>query len=169
MCLRRDLAALFGVFFIGCGSGSAPSASESDAASANESDAASPDARVDIHNLPLVTVEECRTLGGSPIGVPGTDMLWASVPDASRDDACPGGRRLKGTIESPNDANGALCCEVPPQVDYAACESAGGHGIGDPGDGSSFRNGCPPNQILIGWSMGCSSPGPCGEGAICCK
>ena len=43
------------------------------------------------------------------------------------------------------------------------CEAAGGKPHADPGDGSSFRNGCPGSQEMIGTlKLGI-------EGGICCK
>jgi hypothetical protein len=59
----------------------------------------------------------------------------------------------------------ALACEVAPPPTVLTpdeCEDAGGRIIGDPGDGSSYENGCPGGGRLLGnVALGI-------EGGICC-
>ena len=55
------------------------------------------------------------------------------------------------------------CDDEPlPRVSPSECEARGGHAIGDPGDGSSYRNGCPSGEHMIATlEFGF-------EGGICC-
>jgi hypothetical protein len=91
-----------------------------------------------------LTADECAAMNG-------TTMPW---------DTCGSGREQLGVIEG--DAGGA-CCETIPALTIDECESEGGTPHGDPGDGSSYRNGCPGAQKMIGTlDFGI-------EGGICCK
>jgi hypothetical protein len=75
--------------------------------------------------------------------------------------SCPGGRDELGTVET--DGGSAVCCKKVPQLDPAECRALGGEPIGDPGDGSTHRNGCPSGETMLGTlDFGI-------EGGICCK
>ncbi len=55
------------------------------------------------------------------------------------------------------------CNPSPETLTQQQCEQRGGSIIADPGDGSSYQNGCPQGKILLGNV-------PIGrEGGICCK
>ncbi|AUX19660.1 uncharacterized protein SOCEGT47_001120 [Sorangium cellulosum] len=88
--------------------------------------------------------------------------------DLSRDDECPGSRALKGTLEAEGDANGGICCEIPPSLTFAECTEAGGQRLLDRGDGSLYVAGCEQGSSLIGWLTACDGA-LCGEGGICCR
>jgi hypothetical protein len=114
----------------------------------------------------------CSAAGGESVGVAGapTNRLGDPGADLGRTDPCPGSRKLLGVLEPAGDANGALCCQIPPNVSAASCQAKGGHVLGDPGGGSTYRDGCPEEDELLGWVVSsCDSPGLCGEGAICCR
>lgn len=53
---------------------------------------------------------------------------------------------------------------APPTLTSAQCVAAGGTPIGDPGNGSTVKNGCPAGRTLLGYL---SEPGWT-EGGICC-
>jgi hypothetical protein len=116
-----------------------------------------------------ISVEDCRVRGGEALGLPGAPLsLGNRGADLSSEDDCPGSRDLIGTIRSPDDPNGAICCEVPPSLTDDECRARGGESVGDPGNGSSYQDGCPGGDELIGWLTACDTPGLCGEGGICC-
>jgi hypothetical protein len=114
---------------------------------------------------------ECSAAGGESLGVAGAPNNRLGDPgmDLSRTDLCPGGRKPLGVLEPAHDANGALCCQIPSTISVATCQDQGGQLLGDPGDGSTYRNGCPDRGELLGWVFACDTPGLCGEGAICCR
>jgi hypothetical protein len=93
---------------------------------------------------PTLTADECAAKDG-------TVMPW---------DTCGNGRKQLGVVEG--DTDGA-CCETIPNITVDECETQGGTPHGDPGDGSSYRNGCPGAQKMIATlTFGI-------EGGICCK
>jgi hypothetical protein len=119
-----------------------------------------------------VSIEACAELGGEPLGLIGffPNSLGDPNVDLTRNDPCPGSRTLLGTISGiPGDPNGGLCCAVPPAVTIAQCLSSGGTTLGDPGGGSTYRDGCNGGQRLLGWlTLDCPDGAVCGEGGICC-
>jgi hypothetical protein len=116
-----------------------------------------------------ITVQECKERGGEPVGLVGSPItLGNRVGDLSADDDCPAGRGRIGTIRAADDPNGALCCLIPPSLENADCEALGGEIVLDPGDGSTYTEGCPDGRDLLGWLNECDTPGLCGEGGICC-
>jgi hypothetical protein len=128
--------------------------------------------------VPALSLGACLDLGGAPIGLTGVPGMASSrgdpLLDAARDDACPADRRKIGTLESSFDANGALCCEVPPVLTPEDCEAKGGIAFNDPGDGSSLLNGCDGMSTeaagaVIGWLI-CERPATfCSETGVCCR
>jgi hypothetical protein len=118
-----------------------------------------------------LTEAACSDARGEALGVAGAlvNRLGDPGTDLGRSDRCPGGRKLLGVLESAGDTNGALCCQIPRNVNVATCGALGGYVFGDPGDGSSFREGCPGGGELLGWALSCDTPGLCGEGGICCR
>jgi hypothetical protein len=116
-----------------------------------------------------LTVEECREAGGDVLGIAGVSSGFAPTGrDFNREDGCPGGRTRLGAVEAAEDPNGGVCCAIPPLLTVTACGAAGGEPVGDPGDGSSFRNGCPGGRRLLGWLTGDPGLPIAGEGGICC-
>ena len=59
--------------------------------------------------------------------------------------------------------------KVPPRsVTFDECREMGGTVVLDPGDGRTYRDGCPRGDFLGGlMSPGCEPL--CGEGGICCR
>jgi hypothetical protein len=104
--------------------------------------------------LPSLSEAECGELGGEPI----SDFM--SMPELARD-GCPGGRRSLGTVPF---EEGGLCCEIPELITLAECGAQCGGAIGDPGDGSSRRDGCPDRRRYLG-NLGAEVGD---EGGICC-
>ena len=93
----------------------------------------------------ILTATECTDRGGEP--------AWF--------DSCGRGRDQLGTIES---EEGSLpCCETVPILTPEQCEAQGGDPLGDPGDGSSYRDGCPAGETMLG-TLDYGA-----EGGICCK
>ena len=92
-----------------------------------------------------LTASECTDRGGE------------AVEQAS----CPGGRDQLGKLA--RDEGSAACCETVPSLTPEQCEAQGGESVGDPGDGSTRRNGCPAGEKMLGTlDFGI-------EGGICCK
>ncbi|HKO94026.1 MAG TPA: hypothetical protein VJU61_22885 [Polyangiaceae bacterium] len=124
----------------------------------------------------LPNVEVCLELGGAPIGLTGVPGMgiYPGDPgvDPAREDSCPAMRRKLGTLASPYDPNGGLCCEEPPWMTSQECEAAGGTAVPDPGGGDSLRTGCggvnpPVPGATIGWL--CEQPDNCFESGLCCR
>ena len=72
----------------------------------------------------------------------------------------PAGEQFIGPV--PVGIEGGICCGLK-ELTERECLDMGGQLIGDPGDGSVYRDGCPRGQTLLG-SV------PVGiEGSICCQ
>lgn len=102
---------------------------------------------------PHLTLAECSERGGRAIADPGDGSSYR--------DGCPGGAALLGHLGIEFGDEGGICCEVP-LISRQECAEDGGLLIGDPGDGSTWREGCPGAGELIGRV-------PLGiEGSVCC-
>lgn len=97
---------------------------------------------------------QCESANGQTILDPGDGSTLRN--------GCPDGRRLLGAVDV--GAEGALCCEIPRHFTLDECQAIpSAHVIGDPGDGSVHRAGCPfPQQFLGVVDFGA-------EGGICCR
>lgn len=117
-----------------------------------------------------LTEAACAAGGGNSVGVAGAsnNRLGDPKEDLGKADACPGGRHVLGFLSPVGDSNGALCCQIPPDISIATCEGLGGYSLGDRGNGSGYIEGCPGGAALLGWITSCDQPGLCGEGGICC-
>ena len=75
---------------------------------------------------------------------------------------------LLGTLGSVGCGQSEDRAEKPPSLTSAQCTAMSGRIIGDPGDGSTSRNGCGEGKELLGWI---EDPGVFGDGgpSICCK
>ena len=69
-------------------------------------------------------------------------------------------------VQDPEDEDARE--DRPPSMTNEECRQAGGAPVGDPGDGSTYIDGCAAGLTLLGWLDTCTGP-LCGEGGICCE
>jgi hypothetical protein len=104
--------------------------------------------------------------GGGGSSDNGTEVLTATEctdrgGEAVEQASCPRGRDQLGSLES--DARSAACCETVPILTKEQCEAQGADPHADPGGGSTYRDGCPAGEKMLGTlDYGI-------EGGICCK
>jgi hypothetical protein len=98
------------------------------------------------------TVAECQAEGGRAVADPGDGSVYDAGCDLPE-------VRIGELLET---ATGGICCAFRPILSLDGCDEAGGEVLGDPGDHSLVRGGCPDLRENLGFvDFGF-------EGGLCC-
>ncbi|MEA2699446.1 MAG: hypothetical protein QOI66_3717 [Myxococcales bacterium] len=104
--------------------------------------------------LPVLSIDQCQARPQAEvINDPGDGSVHRA--------GCPFPKMLVGAVNF--GAEGGICCRTLNFSSISDCEARGGHEIGDPGDGSVYRDLCPAGESLLG------AVEKGAEGGICCS